>query len=259
MTMILPWLVAALSLAIALWALKFGLKERRRRKGRPLIDRSPIPLVPLEAVDPVFRPGQLGYSRDTEVALIGDSGAIATTSETEAWILCTLAKRAKRIFEFGTATGRTAYLLARNAPPDAEVITLTLSPETLDQYIPGWEDDDEEKRWEKVALNESSYGAFFYEGTEVADKITQLIGDSKIFDDAPYGKSCDLIFVDGSHAYSYVASDSEKAMRMIRPGGLIVWHDFSPPVPGVWRYLNELGARRKLQHIRNTRLVVGRF
>jgi len=203
----------------------------------------------------VFMPGPLGYSRETEVALIGDTGGTATTSETEAWILCVLARKARRIFEFGTCTGRTAYLLARNAPADAEVVTITLSPESVDQYDAD-ANDSASARWAEIAAAESAYSKFYYENTDVAGRITQLIGDSKAFDEAPYAGTCDLIFIDGSHAYSYVKSDSEKALRMVRPGGYVVWHDFSPSCPGVWRYLNELGRDNSLIHLRGTRLVV---
>ena len=64
------------------------------------------------------------------------------------------------------------------------------------------------------------------------------------------------MFVDGAHAYSYVKSDTEKALRMIRPGGVIVWHDFSPACPGVWKYLGELAATHPVGHIAGTRLAV---
>ncbi len=214
----MSWIVAAIAFGATLWAVKFGLRERTRRKGRPFPDRSTVPQGRPQDIDPVFMPGPLGYSRETEVALIGDTGGTATTSETEAWILCVLARKARRIFEFGTCTGRTAYLLARNAPADAEVVTITLSPESVDQYDAD-ANDSASARWAEIAAAESAYSKFYYENTDVAGRITQLIGDSKAFDEAPYAGTCDLIFIDGSHAYSYVKSDSEKALRMVRPGG----------------------------------------
>ena len=45
--------------------------------------------------------------------------------------------------------------------------------------------------------------------------------------------------MDGSHIYEYVRNDSEKGWRMLRPGGVIVWHDFRPQTPDVMRYLLE--------------------
>lgn len=255
---ILPWLVTALAAAVAAWAIAYGLRERRRRKGRPLFDRSPVRPAGPEDIDAVFEPGPFGYGRGTEVALIGDTGGTSTTSDTEAWILCVLARRARRIFEFGTCTGRTTYLLARNAPPEARVVTITLTPELVGTCAAD-DTDRDTARWAAIAVRESAHSSYFYENTEVASKVTQLLGDSKAFDDTPYRASCDLVFIDGSHAYSYVRSDSEKALRMARPGGFVVWHDFSPACPGVWRYVNELGRTMEIRHIRGTRLAVAKL
>ena len=36
--------------------------------------------------------------------------------------------------------------------------------------------------------------------------------------------SCSFVFVDGSHAYDTVGSDTEQAFRMVRQGGTIIWH-----------------------------------
>ncbi|MQA64912.1 MAG: hypothetical protein GEU76_03275 [Alphaproteobacteria bacterium] len=172
-------------------------------------------------------------------------------------MLGVLAKRARRIFEFGTCTGRTAYLLGRNAPHNAEIITLTLSPETAAQYQAD-EADPDSARWERIAKRESAHLQFLYEGTDAAEKILQIFGDSKEFDAREIAGTCDLVFIDGSHAYSYVASDSDKAFAMVAPGGFIAWHDFSPACPGVWRCLNEIATNHRLFHIKGTRLVLYR-
>ena len=49
----------------------------------------------------------------------------------------------------------------------------------------------------------------------------------------------------GSHAYDYAKKNSETAMRLVRPDGIVLWHDY-----GVWdgvaRALEELEAARGL-------------
>ena len=67
-------------------------------------------------------------------------------------------------------------------------------------------------------------------------------------------------FVDGSHAYSYVVSDSRKALRMCAPGGLILWHDYRGPrrARGVFRGLNELARDLPLVHVAGTSFVAYR-
>ena len=96
-------------------------------------------------------------------------------------------------------------------------------------------------------------------GTAVEPKVQQLFGDSKAFDETPYVSACDLIFVDGSHAYSYVLSDSRKALRMVKPGGVILWHDYvGPEEEGVFRGLNELARELPLVHVEVTTFIAYR-
>jgi predicted O-methyltransferase YrrM len=199
----------------------------------------------------------LGPSRETEIAFIGAYRVPGGVSDLETWVLGSLAKDAGRIFEFGTATGKTTYLLARNAPAAARVITLTLKPAQIGEYRGEAGDDPAAER---DAAEESRFEAFYYSGTDVEPKITQLFGDSKAFDAAPYAGTCDLVFVDGSHAYSYVKSDSEKAIEMVRPGGLVLWHDYRGPrrTEGVYRALNELKDELGLRRLKDTSLVAYR-
>jgi len=108
-----------------------------------------------------------------------------------------------------------------------------------------------------AALKESAFSSFYYQGTAVESRVTQLFADSKAFDETPYLARCDLIFIDGAHAASYVESDSRKALRMVKPGGLIFWHDYRGPgrSPGVFRTLNALAKSLPLRHVAKTSLV----
>jgi len=230
---------------------------RARQRQRGLLRRWPIPRIPLDALDPRFRPEELGPTLAAEVVFLG-RGTIRVpggTSDTEAWILAALARGARRLFEFGTCTGKTAYLWARNQPPDGTVATLTLPPEATGDYQPGAGDDPGAEAYAKA---ESRFSRFLYTDTEAAGRIVQLFGDSKRFDERPYRNGCDLVFVDGAHAYSYVQSDSAKALAMVAPGGLVIWHDYSPESRGVFRALNELAGRLPLVHIEGTTLVAYR-
>lgn len=230
---------------------------RARQRQRGIFRRWPILKVHVEELDRRFRPDELGATRAAEVTYLG-RGTIRVpggTSDTETWILAVLAKGARRLFEFGTCTGKTAYLWARNQPPDGTVTTLTLAPDQHDAYQ-GEPNDDLVA--ERFAKEESRFTRFLYSGTDVEGRVRQLYGDSKQFDDTPYAGTCDVVFVDGSHAHSYVVSDSAKALRMVRPGGLVLWHDYSPEAPGVFGALNELARRLPLMHIQGTTLVAFR-
>ncbi len=182
---------------------------------------------------------------------------VGVPSDYECWILAVLARRALNMFEFGTCTGRTTYLWARNSPPTAKIHTITLHPSELAKYRGDAEDDPEDKA---DALQESAFQTFVYSGTDVEYKIVQLYDDSKAFDQNPFNGHFDLIFVDGSHARSYVESDSGKALQMLKPGGIILWHDYRGPhrSGGVFHALNALGRKLPLRQIEGTSLVVYR-
>jgi predicted O-methyltransferase YrrM len=77
-----------------------------------------------------------------------------------------------------------------------------------------------------VKENHGKIGRLFRK-TEVEQKITQLWGDSLTFEFTPYEETMDLVFIDGNRQYEYVNSDSQNARRMLRPGGLLVWHDYN--------------------------------
>ncbi|HYC76141.1 MAG TPA: class I SAM-dependent methyltransferase [Planctomycetota bacterium] len=257
----IPFLVALSSLLLVVsvgigWAY---LRDWSRRKGRNPFSRFPIRSVPVWEVDPVFRPGPLGPTLATEARLLAGSDLIRViggTSDTEAWVLAVLAKDARTLFEFGTATGRTAYLWAVNAPDDARIGTLTLPPESVAAYVREAGDRDFDVRH---ALEESTFTRLYYDDTPAARKIQQLYGDSKTFDETPWLGACDLVFVDGSHARSYVESDSRKALRMVRPGGLVLWHDYrGRRLRGVYDALNALAREVPLVHVAGTSFVAYR-
>jgi predicted O-methyltransferase YrrM len=218
-----------------------------------------IPTVELDEFDAVFAQTELGPTRAAEVRFIGSGrGVPGGTSDREAWVLATLAKRCRTAFEFGTATGKTTYLLARNSPADACIHTITLPPEALQDYDAGASDSG---LAERKAREESRFTTFLYTGTDVEHKINQLYGDSKALDPTPWAGRCDLIFIDGSHAYSYVKSDTEKALAMLAPGGVILWHDYQPlrrSVRDVCRALDEFARTRRLVRLSRTTLVAWR-
>lgn len=250
---ILVLLASTISMGINVYRIRTS--NRQRGLFRPW----PIRKVALHEFDERFRPDEWGPTLDSEISYVGQGpgGVLGGTSDLEAWILAVLAKSARVMFEFGTCTGKTAYLWARNMPADGSVTTLTLSPAQMNAYRSGEGDEAKDTR---TALAESTLTRFRYSGTDAERKIVQLFGDSKIFDETPYVNRCDVVFVDGSHAYSYVLSDSRKALRMVRPGGVVLWHDYSGPrrVAGVYRALNEMAKALPLVHIAGTTFVAYR-
>ncbi len=253
------WIVAVCASLVALIALFRVLTDRARRKQRGLFASWPVPMISLSELDPVFTPGPFGPTRDTEVQFIGRGPIMVPggTSDAEAWVLAVLAKRALCAFEFGTCTGKTSYLWSRNAPAGARIVTLTLSPDQTTTYSAASGDTAQDRGF---ALRESAFTEFLYSGTDSAAMIDQRFGDSKQLDESPWLGWADLVFVDGSHARSYVESDSAKAMRIVKPGGLVLWHDYAGPrhAPGVFAALNALSQSLPIRHVQGTTFVAWR-
>jgi predicted O-methyltransferase YrrM len=142
-----------------------------------------------------------------------------------------LLRRPQRIFEIGTFNGATTLILARSAPT-AEVFTLDLPSEAVPAGV-----------LEVEASNIAAGGV----GTRFRDapegrQITQLLGDSRTFDFSPWHGSIDLVLVDAGHEYESARSDTATALRLLAPGGVIVWDDYMPSWPGVVRAVEESGV-----------------
>lgn len=130
------------------------------------------------------------------------------------------------IFEIGTFDGRTTLNLALNSPGPGKVFTLDLPPdqETKFDIASG------ERHFVDKPVSGQRYRDAKDRHMEEVGRIEQLYGDSATFDYSEYEGKCGLVFVDGSHAYDYAKADTDTAMRLVRPGGTIIWHDY-----GVWK------------------------
>jgi predicted O-methyltransferase YrrM len=102
----------------------------------------------------------------------------------------------KLIVEFGTFDGRTAMNFAANARA-AKIITIDFAPQPR-----------------------------LFDDMPIAANIECKFGDSTNFDISAYRGKADFIFIDGGHDAPVVTSDTLKALEMVSPDGVIVWHDY---------------------------------
>lgn len=176
----------------------------------------------------------------------------------ELGILCALAagcKDSTNIFEIGTFDGRTTLNIALNAPSKCKVYTLDIPPDQETKF----ELDKGERHMVDKHIPGSRYEKYRSKYPAAISNIHQLFGDSATFDFSPYKDSCSLVFVDGSHAYDYVMSDTRAAMSMVVSGGVVIWHDY-----GIWEGVTkalekiELLEQYCLRTIRGTSLVYWR-
>jgi hypothetical protein len=155
-----------------------------------------------------------------DVLVTGGVTRAANGPQYDALVIAALCRllTCRTVFEFGTYHGETAWLIAHNNP-DVVVYTLDL-PEPTSTVNTTLELTDRIyfKTWKR---------GIRFRGTPEAARIVQLHGDSATFDFAPYRERIDLVFIDASHSYSYVKSDTEAGLSMLSDRGTIVWDDYT--------------------------------
>lgn len=210
--------------ALYLHLLLSGLARRWRRFSRRLRGKRDRGLQPIRLTEVSWR--SLTGRRLPAVLEPGKANGNVRISELT--ILSALASEVEdgdALFEIGTFDGRTTLNLASASPAGCLVYTLDLPPDmaTALPLAPG------ERHMVDKPLSGQRIEPYRQAGAHFVTKIHQLHGDSATFDFSPYEKRCGLVFVDGSHARDYVLSDSRAAFRMVREGGVVVWHDY-----GIW-------------------------
>ncbi len=181
------------------------------------------------------------------INLISESSTGGTTIE-ELFYLSLIVKTLKptTIFEIGTFDGGSAVHFALNSEDqETKIFSLDL-PAANDVAF-------SETEWE--FLRERRPGYFIERYKTVT--VHQLFGNSMEFDFSPYYGQVDLLFIDGNHNADYVRHDTTEAMKMVRSGGVIVWHDFFG-IPGedVSDTLFHFAQNHPVYHIKNTCLAV---
>lgn len=140
--------------------------------------------------------------------------------------------RPMRHLEFGTWEGFGVVLCAESC--DAEIWTVnlpegqrdaagkplyplqSLSGETAVLSVISASDAGEKIGWR-------------YRAAGFAARVHQMLMDSRDFPIAEFQPGFfDSILIDGGHTPDIVTNDTDKALYLIRSGGLIVWHDFCP-------------------------------
>ena len=234
-----------------------------RKSIKKYFAKSLVKSVSLEKVNKIFESEKIsenlyGPKRDVIIKSFciasGAKDVVGKTSDYEAWILSSLSKISKNIFEFGTCSGKTTTLMALNSPDDSKIITLTLSSSQAKNL--NLEASDNKISIRNI-INESNYDKFIFSGKECEKKISVIFMDSRELNVEEYLDKFDLIFIDGGHTYSIIENDSNKAFKMLKNGGIIVWHDYVPGKSSdkdVVKYLNKISKNKKIFHIEDTSL-----
>ncbi len=118
----------------------------------------------------------------------------------------------RRVIEVGSASGGSLFLLARVAAPGATLVSVDLPPGPKSPGYAAWRED-------------------LYRAFAGSDRTIELVrADSHAASTAArvkelLGEPADVLFIDGDHSYAGVARDYELYAPLVRPGGLIAFHD----------------------------------
>jgi hypothetical protein len=197
-----------------------------------------LPSAPVRLIETEKRDGNVNLS---EVAILAEAASSVPPGS--------------EIIEIGTFDGRTALNLAVNAPAGVAIVTLDLPADQTTAFPI----EASERQYVEKPSSGDRLRSCHPRWRASADRVVQLFGDSATYDWSPHYGRAGLVFVDGSHTYDYARGDSETAMRLVRPAGVVLWHDYGV-WPGVTRALEELEASRNLglRRIRGTSLVFWR-
>ena len=213
--------------------------RRRRSKEDGGLQQVTLPTIPWRACTPHRYPRVWESDKANENIRVSELAVLRA--------LAAHCDHETDLIEIGTFDGRTALNLAFSAPGERHMVEKDQSGARISAYR-------ETHR-------------------PVANRIHRLYGDSGSFDFSPYYNSCSLVFVDGSHAYDYVHSDTDAAMKMVKPaapssgtttvsgeGSHSLWKKSKPVIKqvsaifrerafsiGVARKPNDSGPRRHVQ------------
>lgn len=125
-----------------------------------------------------------------------------------------------RHLEFGTWEGWGTVLCAEASK--AEIWTVNL---------PEGERDAEGKPVYEASSDSGESIGWRYRAAGLEPRVHQILCDSRELDVNQFGPGFfDSVFIDGGHTEDVVTSDTDKAIALLRSGGLLIWHDFCPDV-----------------------------
>src|ERR1035441_2889937 len=166
----------------------------------------------------------------------------------ELMVLCAIERfiGATNVLEVGTYDGNTALNLAANLCGEGRVTTMDLPPDWGGRFV----HEVPDSHWN--VTDRQKVGAQ-YRNTSYERRIKQILGDSASVDWQDLNPPFDLIFIDGCHYSEYVRADTKNALTNLRPGGIVVWHDYGD-IKDVSRVVDEAAQRMTAYVIRGTRL-----
>jgi len=147
----------------------------------------------------------------------------------------------KTVLEVGTNKGGTLFLFTRLADPQATVVSVDLPMGMYGGGYPDWKIPLYESfRLDKQALHLVRADSH---AIETLEKVKSILA----------GRPVDFLFIDADHTYEGVKKDFDLYSPLVRPGGVIAFHDIVAHPPsygcGVDIFWNEIKRPESLEFI----------
>lgn len=126
------------------------------------------------------------------------------------------ARNPKTVVEIGTANGGTLFMATRVAADDALIISIDLPGGKFGGGYPAWK------------------APYYQSFARLRQRLHLLRADShepstlRALEGLLDGRMVDYLLIDGDHSYAGVKQDHEMYRHLVRPGGIIVFHDIAP-------------------------------
>jgi predicted O-methyltransferase YrrM len=157
-------------------------------------------------------------------------------------IRCVSLVRPRRVLEVGTANGATLFALTRSAADDAMVISVDLPGGLFGGGYPAWK----QLLYRQFAVDNQAIELIrgSSQSPRVVNRVKALLGADLL----------DVLFLDGDHTYEGVKADYETYVPLLRPGGMLIFHDILKNLfdcsVGVSTFWSELMANNVLDDCR---------
>jgi len=189
--------------------------------------------APLPSFDALVKSYEAPRERESEVV-----NEYLNINDTAALIALFASVEPKVVIEIGCNTGRTAKNILTALPMIEKYIAIDVPPDHKPTLL---------CQYSEVPANAGHHAAedprFFL---LVREGGSQELGPQDL-------EPCDAVFIDGDHSEHAVTHDSNLARVLVRPGGVIVWHDYHNPGVEVTQAVDKLKNEGwKIDHVPNT-------
>jgi predicted O-methyltransferase YrrM len=177
--------------------------------------------LPASLRGPARRTLELGLPSNVRLARQAvRQGAFQKVGELASLIRLLKAHRLGTVVEIGTMNGGTFWLWCRLAEPDAQLVSVDLPGGAFG----GGYDESSIPRLRAHGQAGQRLDFIRRDSHDLAtrDELLGLLG----------GRSVDFLMIDGDHTYEGAKRDFELYAPLVRPGGLIAFHDILPHAEG---------------------------